>query len=193
MEFDTRGLKVFGGRKIKVKTIFLQRPARNEATSTEGLSVRIGWKHLSVFIPASVRLFTLLMLFFVVFFSPLAGDPGDTDSGVRRIRHDKMNHINEDHQPINSPFSVFLPSVVPFFFFLFFPPLSSGEPAPRLNCHRTVRPWQAALIHNAVAPLPIHPARKEGEGGARPSLGLKPTGRVTREPPTWLAVGKPDN
>lgn len=122
MEFDTRGLKVFGGRKIKVKTIFLRRPARNEATSTEGLSVRIGWKHLSVFIPASVRLFTLLMLFFGFFFPPLAGDPGDTDSGVRRIRHDKMNHINEDHQPINSPFSVFLPSVVPFFFLSFFPP-----------------------------------------------------------------------
>lgn len=116
MEFDTRGLRVFGGRKIKVKTIFLRRPARSGATATEGLGVRIGWKHLSVFIPAAVRLFMLLMLFFWhFFFLPLAGDPGDTDSGVRGIRHDKMNHINEDHRPIISPFGVFLPSVLPIF------------------------------------------------------------------------------
>lgn len=78
MEFDTRGLKVFGGRKIKVKTIFLRRPARNEATSAEGLSVRIGWKHLSVFIPASVRLFMLLMFFLFYGFFPLWRETQET-------------------------------------------------------------------------------------------------------------------
>lgn len=143
--------------------------------------MRIGWKHLSVFILAFLR---LLMLFFGLF-SPLAGDPGDTDSSVTRIRHDKMNHINEDHQPINSPFGVsFAPILLFFFLSIFF---SSGEPALRLNCHCTVRPWQVALIHNAVAPSC---RERRGPGGA--SLGLKPMGRVTHKPPTWLSVGEAD-
>lgn len=73
------------------------------------------------------------------------------DSSINRIWCDKMNHINEDHNLLTFP-SCFSSSHLPLFY---------GEPVQRLNCHCTVRPWQAALIHDAVAPWLIHPARED--------------------------------
>lgn len=86
---------------------------------------------------------------------------GDIDSSIKRIWDDKMNHINEDHNLLTPPlvFFLLLPSI---FYFL----CSCGEPAQRLNCHCTVRPWQAALIHNAVPPLLIR-----GVGGGWGGVG----------------------
>ena len=55
-----------------------------------------------------------------------------------------------------------------FFFFFYY----CRELVQRLNCHRSVRPWQAALIHDSVALLPIHPER-EGNS-ARSQWAMSP-------------------
>lgn len=189
MKFDTQGLKVFGGRKIKVKTIFLQRTRRNGATWTEGLGVRIGWKHLSVFILASLRLFMLVMLFFWGAFFTSGRRP--RRRWQRRQKNQTWQNESYKWRPptYQLPLWWFLHSHLAFLFF--FPSFfcSSREPAPRLNCHRTVRTWQVALIHIAVAPS----CREKKKGvGEVSSLGLKPMGHVTRKPPTWLSVREPD-
>lgn len=126
--------------KERQKTLLLL-SSLHDVKCTVGLSLRIRWECQCVFVFVS-------LFMGCCFFSQ---DSGDVDSSINRVWYDKMNHINEHHSLLTSP-SCFSSSHPPFFY---------GEPVQRLNCHCTVRPWQAALIHDAVAPLLIHPARED--------------------------------